>query len=127
MRELVFAGRVPGLLARVDGRAIGWCGVGRLREFPQYDVALSAGSGAWGIVCVHVRREPRGSGVRRVLIEGAVAYATAGGASIIHGPPPWWDAGGESAAATAAAFVAAGFRICGEGARMPQLEFRVER
>lgn len=128
MREIVFAGRVPGLLARVGGRAIGWCAVGPLREFPQYSVAPSADPGAWGIACLYVSLESRGIGASRALIEGAVAHATAGGASIIHGPPPWWNAGGVSAAAaTAAAFVAAGFRIRGEGARMLQLEFRLER
>jgi GNAT superfamily N-acetyltransferase len=127
MQEIVLAGRVPGLLARLDERPVGWCASGRRREFPQYG-ASDVDDSAWAIPCVYVIPDCRGMGVSGALLSGAVAYAAQRGASIVHGPPPWWQAGSAAAvAATVAAFVATGFRTCGEGARFPLLELAVPR
>ncbi len=127
MQEIVLAGRTPGLIARLDERAVGWCAIGRQREFPQYG-ASDVDDSAWAIPCIYVIPDCRGMGVSRALLSGAVAYATERAASIIHGPPPWWKAGSAAAvAATVAAFIATGFRVCGEGARFPLLELAVAR
>ena len=125
MQQLVLAGGVPGLLARVDAQPVGWCALGRRRDFPQYGTS-SPESDAWAVPCLYVAPRGRGLGVSRRLVGRAVEVAASAGASVIHGPPPWWEAGSATAiSSTTAAFLANGFVVTAPGARMPLLELRL--
>jgi len=83
----VFSANPPGLIAFVGKRAAGWCAVRPRAEYPQYEGGSD--EGVWAIPCLSLDEAVRGSRVARVLIEAAIEYATARGASVIEGPPPY--------------------------------------
>ena len=116
MRALVDRRTPIGMVALVDGEPAGWCSVApratyaplaRSRAMPVVDEE------AWTIPCLFVRREHRGEGVARALVDGAVAYARKRGARIIEAYP--WDTAGLSGTGpaahwgTSALYRAAGF------------------
>jgi len=81
----------PGLLAYLEGEPVGWCGLGvrsrlerlvRSRTIPQVDDRP-----VWSIVCFIVRPGMRRRGIARALLDGAVAYARAAGATCLEGYP----------------------------------------
>ena len=91
-------GRPPGLVARVDGVAAGWCRVGPRTGQPHLArtrIVRSAGThplddaGVWAVTCFVVRREFRGQGVARFLAHEAVgfAHAHAHGATLLEAYP----------------------------------------
>jgi GNAT superfamily N-acetyltransferase len=90
-RELVAAGRTPGLLAYRDGAPVGWCSVaprpefGRLQRSPKLRPVDA--TPVWSVVCFYVDRHHRSGGVARALLEGAVAHALAEGAEVVEGYP----------------------------------------
>jgi GNAT superfamily N-acetyltransferase len=91
LRELTLSNRVPGVLAYVDGKAVGWCSIG-----PREDFAALEGSRVfkrtddqpvWSIVCFYVAKGYRRQGMMAALLRGAVEYARSQGATIIEGYP----------------------------------------
>jgi GNAT superfamily N-acetyltransferase len=118
LRKLVASGEPPGLLAYLDGVAVGWCAVA-----PREDLVRLAGSRVlapvdgrpvWSAPCFFVAREARGRGVTVELLRAAARYAASRGADTIEGYPldtrgkrtpaafAWWG--------LAPAFATAGFR-----------------
>lgn len=91
MKGIVAEGRVPGLLAYVDGAPVGWCSVAPREAFPRLNrsplLKPVDDTAVWSIVCFYVPREYRGSGVAQGLLEAAVAYARSQGASVVEGYP----------------------------------------
>jgi GNAT superfamily N-acetyltransferase len=91
LQALVAAGAEPGVLARRDGRAIGWCGVaprarqGRLAR--SRVLAPVDDAPVWSITCLVVAKDCRRQGLMRPLIAGAVAHARDRGARIIEAYP----------------------------------------
>lgn len=86
----------PGVLAYIDGLAVGWCGLGprqrmerlvRSRTIPAVDDRP-----VWAIVCFLVRTGYRRRGVGRALLKGAVACARSHGAPALEAYPV--DSGG---------------------------------
>jgi GNAT superfamily N-acetyltransferase len=85
------AGRASGLLAYLEGRAIGWCNVAprsripNLRRYaeavedPQQDPAV--------IMCFVIAPEHRGGGVASRLVQGAITAARAWGSPWIEAYP----------------------------------------
>lgn len=91
LRELVDAGRPPGLIGYRAGVPVGWVSLG-----PREDYAKLARSPVmkpvddqpvWSVVCFVVPSEFRGQGVAQALLEGAVAYARKHGARLIEAYP----------------------------------------
>lgn len=81
----------PGVIAYLDGLAIGWCGFGpraemerlvRSRTIPAVDDRP-----VWSIVCFLVRPGYRRRGVTRALLQGAIACARAHSAPAIEAYP----------------------------------------
>ncbi len=69
----------PGMIAYLDGKLVGWCGLGpraemqrilRSRTIPQVDLLP-----VWSVVCFLVRPGYRRRGVARALLQGAIACA----------------------------------------------------
>lgn len=95
LRSEVDNGTVPGLIGYVDGAAAGWVRIGprdvlhrvprtkdlmaRVREVPD--------AGTWVVSCFVVRREFRGLGLTRALLDAAVDHARAGGAVRVEAYP----------------------------------------
>ena len=84
-------GPPTGLVGYRDGRAVGWVS---LAPRPAYDRLTRAKVLApvddrpvWSIVCFVVSRSARGRGVARALLDGAIAWARAEGATILEAYP----------------------------------------
>jgi GNAT superfamily N-acetyltransferase len=81
----------PGVIAYLDGRIVGWCGLGlrselerlvRSRTIPAVDDRP-----VWSIVCFLVRPGYRRRGVARALLRGAIECARQHGAPAIEAYP----------------------------------------
>ena len=91
MEQIIASGRVPGILAYLEGRPVGWCSVAPREEFPVLDHSRTLkrvdDEPVWSIVCFFVGREYRGRGLTGALIEAAVGYARERGARIVEAYP----------------------------------------
>jgi GNAT superfamily N-acetyltransferase len=91
-RGVVEEGPPPGLLAYRDGEPVGWCAVaprGDYRRVLNSRVLKPADEdpGVWSIVCFYVVRGERRGGLAAALLEAAVAFAAANGATAVEGYP----------------------------------------
>jgi GNAT superfamily N-acetyltransferase len=117
-KSLVDHRRPTGVLAYVDGRAVGWCSVSPKRDFGRIVRSVSLRSGdadgdTWSVVCFFIARGARRRGVGKALLRKAVDYAAARGATAVEGYPVDAADGLEPGAAytgVTSMFRAAGFR-----------------
>ncbi len=116
LKAIVDSGRVPGLLAYVDGQVAGWCAVGPRSDFQSIERSTVLKRvddlPVWSMPCFFVDKQFRGRGVMRALIEGAIAYAADNGATLIESYPTPSDKKVNSAGASKgvqSAFSKAGF------------------
>jgi GNAT superfamily N-acetyltransferase len=121
-RKVVEGGPPPGLLAYRDGDPVGWCAVAPREDYRRILNSpvlkpLDDTDGCWSIVCFYVRRDERRGGVAAALLEAAVAFAAARGATLVEGYPK--DTAGARKSAnevfmgSVSMFEAAGFREAG--------------
>jgi GNAT superfamily N-acetyltransferase len=93
LQAKVADGHEPGLLAYRNGTAVGWCAVGprdwygrlnspRARVYKRIDDLDT-----WVINCFFIRKDHRGTGVARTLLDAAVAHAREHGATVVEGYP----------------------------------------
>jgi GNAT superfamily N-acetyltransferase len=91
LRELVDAGRAPGLVAYRGGEPIGWCAVAPRSEYRRLVRSLVArpvdDAPVWSLTCLYVVPGNRGLGVARRLVRGACAHAAGQGARIVEAYP----------------------------------------
>jgi GNAT superfamily N-acetyltransferase len=95
MQELVCGGREPGLLAYDEsGTAVGWVSVAPREDFPpllrspQYKPReTGGGEDVWSLVCFVVDKPLRRTGLAAILLDPAVEYAFAHGASSVEAYP----------------------------------------
>lgn len=88
----VEAGRVPGLLAYIDGRPVGWVAVAPREEYPRLERSRWYGPqpddhDVYAVTCFYVERELRGMGVSSALLDAAIEYARARDATAIDAFP----------------------------------------
>ena len=91
-KKLIDSRKVPGLLAYLDGRPVGWCSVAPRSEFGRVERSpttkpVDDESGVWSIVCFYIDRHHRGRRVASALLAGAVEHARKKGARIVEGYP----------------------------------------
>lgn len=91
LHALVRSGRPPGLLGYRGGEPVAWCSIEpreRLGALARSRILKPVDEQpVWSIVCLMVRKDLRGQGLSRAMIEGAVAWARANGATIVEGYP----------------------------------------
>ncbi len=91
MESIVHNGEVPGLIAYVEGRPVGWISVGPRERYPVIERSRTIrpvdDRPAWSVVCFFVDKGFRGRGVTRSLLRAAENYARAQGASILEAYP----------------------------------------
>jgi GNAT superfamily N-acetyltransferase len=91
LRSLVDEGRVPGVLAYLDGQAVGWCSIAPREEFVRLEasrpLARLDDQPVWSVVCFYIDRQFQRQGVGLALLQGAVEHARAHGATIVEGYP----------------------------------------
>ena len=91
-RGVVEDGPPPGLLAYRDGEPVGWCAVAPRADFRRVLNSrvlkpVDEDPGVWSIVCFYVVRGERGGGLAAALLEAAVDFAAAQGATAVEGYP----------------------------------------
>ncbi len=91
LRRLVEAGPPPGVLAYVDAEPTGWCAIAPREEYPRFErsrvLAPVDDAPVWSVTCFFVRRDQRGTGLGRALLEGAVRLAAEHDATRVEGYP----------------------------------------
>lgn len=91
MYQIVEKGIVPGLIAYIDRRPVGWCSVAPRDEFPVLDrsrvLKRVDNQPVWSIVCFFVAKSYRNHGITTQLINAAVEHAKKNGALIVEGYP----------------------------------------
>jgi GNAT superfamily N-acetyltransferase len=122
LEEQVSAGSEPGLLAYLDGEAVGWCRVGPRESFERLEhsraLARVDEQPAWSIVCFYVHPSAKRQGVASALLDGAVAHAAANRAPVLEGYAARpGHANIDAYTGYLPMFLAAGFEPVGEGGR----------
>jgi GNAT superfamily N-acetyltransferase len=91
LRSLVDGGRTPGLIAYREGLPVGWISLAPREEFARLEKSPVMrpvdDQPVWSIVCFVVPGEHRGQGVAHALLQGAIAYARASGATLLEAYP----------------------------------------
>ena len=93
LRRQVAGELEPGLLAYIDGQAVGWCAVAprhryarltnpRARTFRSIDERES-----WVVTCFFVRRDERGKGVAEALLAAVRSFVAKRGGTLVEGYP----------------------------------------
>ncbi|MFF7681262.1 GNAT family N-acetyltransferase [Microbacterium sp. NPDC007973] len=88
--------RAPGLIAYVDGEPAGWVRIGPRLAQPRLARTLDVKTATvepldaddvWAVSCFVVRKQHRGTGLTRALLDAAVTFAREGGARVVEGYP----------------------------------------
>jgi GNAT superfamily N-acetyltransferase len=91
MKALVDKGVIPGILAYIDHRPIGWCSVSPRIQYGSLErshvLKRIDDEPVWSIVCFFVAKDYRRYGLMRLLIDAAVAHAASCGAKIVEAYP----------------------------------------
>lgn len=91
IKELVWSGEVPGILAYEEGEAVGWCSLGPREKFGSLNrspvLKRLDERPVWSIVCFYVTKSFRSQGLMRELIRGAIEYVKEKGGEIIEAYP----------------------------------------
>ncbi len=123
--------RVPvGLLGYAGGEPVAWCSIAPRETYRRLggraDPDEPEGS-IWSIACFFIRRDFRGRGLTRTLIEAAVAHAGKHGARTVEAYPVAPDASSYRFMGYVPTFSAAGFTQTGRaGTRRTVMRRRVE-
>lgn len=75
-----------GLLAYLDGAAIGWCAIAPRETYRKLG-GDETKQRVWSVVCFFIQRAYRGQGYSKVLLKEAVDYAAKQGAEFVEGYP----------------------------------------
>lgn len=90
-RRLVLEGDAPGVIAYHDDRPAGWCAIGPRAGMARLETSRVLepvdDRPVWSVVCFFVARPHRGRGLSVALLEEAVRFARARGATIVEGYP----------------------------------------
>ena len=91
LRQIVESGEVPGLLAYVDSKPVGWVSVAPRPAFPLLSRSRILKpvdeQPVWSIVCFFIAKPSRRKGLSVTLLSEAVSYAAGHGAKIVEGYP----------------------------------------
>ncbi|MCW5876839.1 MAG: GNAT family N-acetyltransferase [Anaerolineales bacterium] len=90
-KQMLAEGRPTGLLAYLDGKAVGWCGVSPRAAFARLDssklIPSTQEKTAWSVICLFVDGAARGQGAGLALLNEAANFARAHGASLLEAYP----------------------------------------
>ncbi len=91
LKSLVEAGEPVGLLAYIDGEAVGWCSVAPRDQHARLTRSRTLGTPAdervWSLTCLFIRRDFRRQGVAKALVGTAIEAAATHGAQLIEAFP----------------------------------------
>jgi GNAT superfamily N-acetyltransferase len=88
LRKQVASRPAPGLLAYLDGEAVGWCRLGPRESFDRLEtsrpLARIDDAPVWSLVCFYVHPAAKRRGVATALLDAAVTRAAAAGAPFLE-------------------------------------------
>jgi len=92
LKDQIDSGVVPGLLAYINGQAVGWCGISPRSSFIRLEHTKhfqypTTDKPTWTIVCFFVDKNVRKQGIASELLSAAVKYAVKNGAQVIESHP----------------------------------------
>jgi GNAT superfamily N-acetyltransferase len=91
LKDIVYSGHIPGILAYLNERPIGWCSVAPREHFSVLDRSPTLkrvdDESVWSVVCFFASKPQRRKGLNKILLEAAVEYARDRGARIIEAYP----------------------------------------
>jgi ribosomal protein S18 acetylase RimI-like enzyme len=128
LRDRAGSTEPPGLVAFDGERAVGWVSLGPRTDFERIErsrvIPKVDDRPVWSIVCFAVSSTARGRGVARALLDAAVAYARARGATMLEAYPVAVDARepihpDAAFTGTLPMFERAGFRVVADRASDP--------
>jgi GNAT superfamily N-acetyltransferase len=90
-KAILDSGQVPGLLAYLDGEAVGWIAVEPRGEYPRlarsHVLRPVDAEAVWSITCFFTRRDYRGKGVSISLLRATIEHVRRRGGRIVEGYP----------------------------------------
>jgi GNAT superfamily N-acetyltransferase len=90
-KSLVKRGAVPGVLAYISDKPVGWCAVEPRRAYPTLERSRTLrpvdDRAVWSVTCFFVSRTWRRRGLSVQLLEAAAKHARASGATLLEGYP----------------------------------------
>ena len=91
MKQIVDSGKIPGILAYLEGQPVGWCSVAPREDFPRLDrsriLKRIDNQPVWSVVCFFVAKPYRRQGLTIRLLKAAVQYVKEQGGTILEGYP----------------------------------------
>ena len=127
-QAIVDGGRIPGLLAYLDGEPVGWCSVGPRRDYGRFFSETDT-EPEWLIACFFLHASHRGERIGAALLEAAIAYAAEQKAVAVEGLPRGWRTEDDPASLEGAIqmFREAGFRDVGDPKAAALMRKELER
>ncbi|MDX8456035.1 GNAT family N-acetyltransferase [Mesorhizobium sp. VK9D] len=88
MTALIDVGTPVGIIAELDGKAVGWCSVAPRETYRRLSKQQDdSETGIWSIACFYVPRAWRGGGLASALLDAAIDHAFDRGAGIVEAYP----------------------------------------
>jgi len=91
MKNLVDSGEVPGILAYIGMKPVGWCSVAPRENYGSLNrshfLKRIDDKPVWSMVCLFIDKKERGKGLSKALILGAIDYVRASGGTIVESYP----------------------------------------
>jgi GNAT superfamily N-acetyltransferase len=91
MHDIIHSGRVPGIVAYLEGEPVAWCSVAPREDFPVLDrspiLKRVDEQPVWSIVCFFIAKGFRHQGFSTRMLKAAVDFARQNGARIVEGYP----------------------------------------
>ncbi len=90
MQRFVDDGTPIGLLGYSEGKPVAWCSIAPRETYRDFGAPEYTGENSehvWSLACFFVRRELRGQGLAKQIIEAAVLHAEQRGATVVEAYP----------------------------------------
>ncbi|MEL7257186.1 MAG: GNAT family N-acetyltransferase [Pseudomonadota bacterium] len=91
MKALFDQSHVPGLVARQNGRAVGWIQIDERKAFPRLETSRVLkpvdDTPVWSVSCFFIHKDARRDGLSVRLLRTACEFAASCGASAVEGYP----------------------------------------
>jgi GNAT superfamily N-acetyltransferase len=91
MQKLVKNGPPLGVLAMIDGEAVGWCAVAPRAQYPRFETSKLLqpvdNQPVWSITCFFIDKAYRRQGLSVKLLKVAAAFAFENGATVVEAYP----------------------------------------
>jgi len=128
MKRGIELGVPVGLLGYLDQQPVAWCSLAPFDTFRGLRKTDETTDKVWSITCFFVRREHRGQGLTRQLLDAAVRHARKHGATLVEGYPVDPDSPSYRYMGFVSLFKDAGFKQIGrEGTRRHVVQLAMGR